>query len=256
MWSIVPNLFLPLAKKAKIGGKAGALLDILESGGQKAAPLSEQALRQLRSDILNGALAPGQQLKLDALKDHYGFSSSPLREALNRLGAENLVINEERRGFFVGAISIADIQEITRLRILLEPEALGDAITNGDDAWEAAIISTHYRLERVQNRLTSGQPFILDRDWASLHEEFHHALLAACSSPKLLQIRTTLFYQAERYWHLWASNNTTPANRGSNHERLLDAVLQRDIVRSTDLLKNHISQTTEIVVKYMAQENN
>jgi DNA-binding GntR family transcriptional regulator len=231
------------------------LLDLLESGGQKAAPLSEQALKQLRSDILNGALAPGRQLKLDALKDHYGFSSSPLREALNRLCAENLVSNEERRGFFVAPISIDDIQEITRLRILLEPEALGDAINHGDDAWEAAIIASHYRLERIESRFTSQQPFILNREWADLHGEFHHSLLAASSSPKLLQMRTTLFYQAARYWHLWAHNTATPANRGSNHEQLLEAVLTRDIQRSTDLLKNHIFQTTKIVVKYMAQEN-
>ena len=231
------------------------MLDILESGGQKAAPLSEQALQQLRSDILNGTLAPGRQLKLDVLKDHYGFSSSPLREALNRLCAESLVSNEERRGFFVAPISIEDIQEITRLRLLLEPEALGEAIADGDDAWEAAIISAHYRLERVENRLTSQQPFILDSDWAELHEEFHRALLAASTSPKLLQMRTTLFYQATRYWHLWARNTPKPAKRGSNHERLLEAVLTRDIQRSTDLLKNHISQTTEIVVKYMSQEN-
>jgi len=67
-------------------------------------------------------------------------------------------------------------------------------------------------------------------------------------------MRTTLFYQAARYWHLWARDNVAPAKRGSNHERLRDAVLARDLQRSTDLLKIHISQTTEIVVKYMAQE--
>ena len=210
---------------------------------------------QLRRDILSGVLSPGRQLKLDTLKDQYGFSSSPQREALNRLCAESLVSNEERRGFFVTPVSIEDLQEITRLRILLEPEALADAIANGDDAWEAAIISAHYRLERVENRLTSQQPFILNNEWASLHEEFHRALLAASDSPKLLQIRTTLFYQATRYWHLWARNTTKPSNRGSNHDKLLEAVLARDTQRSTDLLKNHVFQTTEIVVKYMSQEN-
>ena len=166
-----------------------------------------------------------------------------------------MVSIEERRGFFVAPVSIQDIQEITRLRILLEPEALGEAISHGDDAWEAAIISAHYRLERAESRLTSQQPFILDIEWATLHEDFHRALLAASTSPKLLQMRTTLFHQAARYWHLWARNTATPANRGSNHERLRDAVLARDLQRSTELLKIHISQTTEIVVKYMTLEN-
>ena len=98
------------------------------------------------------------------------------------------------------------------------------------------------------------KPFILDAEWADLHREFHQSLLAACNSPKLLHMRETLFYQAERYWHLWAMNHPAPPSRGSNHDRLRDAVLERDIVRSSDLLKNHISQTTEIVVKYLEQE--
>jgi DNA-binding GntR family transcriptional regulator len=231
---------------------------LLEIAGDKAAPLSEQAILCLRSDILSGTLAPGLQLKLDRLKDHYGFSSSPLREALNRLAADGLVVIEDRRGFFVAPISIDDIREITRLRQLLEPEALSDSISNGDDAWEAQIISAHYRLERQEQRLknngASEKPFILGAEWADLHREFHQSLLAACNSPKLLHMRETLFYQAERYWHLWAMNHPAPPSRGSNHDRLRDAVLERDIVRSSDLLKNHISQTTEIVVKYLEQE--
>jgi len=194
---------------------------------------------------------PGLQLKLDILKDHYRFSSSPLREALNRLTAEGLVINEDRRGFFVAPVSVQDLREITRLRCLLEPEALGEAIEKGDDAWEAQIIAAHYRLERAQSRVTSGAPFISDTEWASLHQDFHSALLAGCQSQKLLQMRTTLLYQAERYWHLWANANPSPANQGSNHERLRDAVLARDLVRSSDLLISHISQTTEIVIKYL-----
>jgi len=226
----------------------------LEASGEKAAPLSEQALIRLRNDILNGTLAPALQLKLDTLKEHYGFSSSPLREALSKLTADGLVINEDRRGFFVAPVSIEDIREITRLRCLLEPEALSEAIVKGNDAWEANIIAAHYRLERAQSRLTSGAPFISDIEWATLHQEFHNALLASCQSQKLLTMRTTLFYQAERYWQLWANANPSPANQGSNHERLRDAVLARDNVRSSKLLKSHISNTTEIVVKYLEEK--
>jgi GntR family carbon starvation induced transcriptional regulator len=140
----------------------GEISLLLEVNGEKSAPLSEQALLRLRTDILKGTLVPKFQLKLDVLRLHYGFSSSPLREALNRLAAEGLVVIEDRRGFFVAPISITDVQEITRLRCLLEPEALKDAISNGDDAWEASIIASHYRLERLESRLTSGNPYISD----------------------------------------------------------------------------------------------
>ena len=226
---------------------------MLEINGEKSAPLSEQALLRLRNDILKSTLAPGLQLKLDALKIHYGFSSSPLREALNRLVAEGLVLIEDRRGFFVAPISITDVQEITQLRCLLEPEALKEAISDGDDTWEANIIASHYRLERLESRLVSNNPYVSDIEWASLHHEFHDALLAACKFEKLLKMRTTLFYQAQRYWHTWANAHPNPINRGSNHDKLRDAVLDRDVAKASELLLNHITQTTNIVVKYLKQ---
>ena len=226
---------------------------MLEINGEKSAPLSEQALLRLRNDILKSTLAPGLQLKLDALKIHYGFSSSPLREALNRLVAEGLVLIEDRRGFFVAPISITDVQEITRLRCLLEPEALKEAISDGNDTWEANIIASHYRLERLESRLVGNNPYVSDIEWASLHHEFHDALLAACKFEKLLKMRTTLFYQAQRYWHTWANAHSNPINRGSNHDKLRDAVLDRDVAKASELLVNHITQTTNIVVKYLKQ---
>ena len=227
---------------------------MLDINGVKSAPLSEQALLRLRNDILQSLLAPGLQLKLESLKAHYGFSSSPLREALNRLVAEGLVTMEDRRGFFVAPISIGDLSEITRLRCLLEPEALNNSITNGDEAWEAQIIASYYRLERAESRLTGKNPYISDIEWASLHQDFHDTLIAACEHEKLLQIRTTLFYQAQRYWHTWANANPHPKNRGSNHNKLRDAALNRDIIGASKLIKKHISQTTEIVIRYL--ENN
>ena len=224
---------------------------MLDIHGAKSAPLSEQALLRLRNDILKSVLEPGSQLKLDKLKTHYGFSSSPLREALNRLVAEGLVMMEDRRGFFVAPISISDLNEITRLRCLLEPEALNNSILNGDDAWEAQIIASYYRLERAESRLTGKNPYISDIEWASLHQDFHDTLIAACEYQQLLQIRTTLFYQAQRYWHRWAISNPQPANRGSKHNKLRDAVLGRDIISASNLIKKHISQTTEIVIKHL-----
>ena len=224
---------------------------MLDGETAKAAPLSEQALMRIRQDILAGSLPASSQLKLDALTIYYGFSSSPIREALNRLVSEGLVINEDRRGFFVAPISIHDLEEITRLRCLLEPEALENSIKNGDDAWEANIIACYYRLERQEERLIDIGSFISDREWSSLHHEFHASLLAACEYEKLLQMRTTFFYQSERYWYLWANATPNPRNKGSNHDRLRDAVLDRNIERAKHLIRNHISQTTEIVVKYL-----
>tara|TARA_B110000444_G_scaffold237521_1_gene250347 strand:+ start:2171 stop:2854 length:684 start_codon:yes stop_codon:yes gene_type:complete len=227
---------------------------VLETSGSKTIPLSEQALMRLRYDILNGSLSPGSQLKLDKLINHYGFSSSPLREALSRLSVEGLVIIEDRRGFFVSDVSIADIEEITKLRLILESEALRESITKGGDEWEANVVSCGYRLERYENRISSQNPFISDSEWASLHFDFHNSLLSGCTSTRLLKLRTTLFYQAERYWHIWANENPSPTNRGSNHKRIQETVLGRDIDGSLKLIKRHIENTTKIVIQSLLDQ--
>jgi DNA-binding GntR family transcriptional regulator len=63
--------------------------------------------KRLRGDILAGRLAPGQKLRLDALRGDYGASVSTLREVLNRLVTEELVLAEGQRGFEVAPISRA-----------------------------------------------------------------------------------------------------------------------------------------------------
>ncbi|MBT5428529.1 MAG: GntR family transcriptional regulator [Rhodospirillaceae bacterium] len=226
---------------------------MLETSSSKTVPLTEQALMRLRYDILNGSLLPGLQLKLDKLINHYGFSSSPLREALSRLSVEGLVKIEDRRGFFVSEVSIADIEEITKLRLILEPEALRESITKGDDEWETNIISCGYRLEKYENRISSQNPFISDSEWASLHFDFHNSLLGGCTSARLLKLRTTLFYQAERYWHIWANANPDPTNRGSNHKRIQETVLDRNIDGSLKLIIRHIESTTKIVIQHLLE---
>ncbi len=114
-----------------------------------AATVSEQAFLSLRRDVLQGEHPPGAKLKLELLQVQYGFSSSPLREALNRLAQEGLVRADERRGFRVAPISAEDMADITRMRLMIDVPALRDAIASGDDAWEAALVASFHRLERL-----------------------------------------------------------------------------------------------------------
>ena len=149
-------------------------------------PLVDQAFQRLRKDVLTGTYAAGAKLKVEDLQAAYGFSSSPLREALSRLSQEGLVRADERRGFRVAPLSPEDLQDITRMRLMLDVPALREAIEHGDDAWEAAIVAAYYRLEKVESRLPDG-PVILDEEWSGLHRDFHAALLAACPSQRQLR---------------------------------------------------------------------
>ncbi|MGO7668283.1 GntR family transcriptional regulator, partial [Rhizobium ruizarguesonis] len=61
----------------------------------------------MRADIIFGRLAPGQKLKLESLKEYYETSISTLREVLNRLSSEGLVVAEGQKGFEVSPVSVS-----------------------------------------------------------------------------------------------------------------------------------------------------
>jgi DNA-binding GntR family transcriptional regulator len=213
-------------------------------------PLSEMAYRALRSDILQGSIEPGSKLKIDELQQRYQYSSSPLREALNRLTAEQFVTADERRGFRAARTSLADLRDITKFRVILEASAFGEAISQGTDEWEAGIVAALHRLEALENVLPRDTRS-LDGVWIERHKSFHIALIAACGSSRLLATCSAMFDHSQRYRTLWAQRRSAPRNAGAEHRRLADAALRRDKNAGPELLCEHIQKTADQVAKFL-----
>ena len=213
-------------------------------------PLSEVAYQALRGKILRCEFEPGEKLKIDTLQRDHGLSSSPLREALNRLVTEGLVRADERRGFWAAPVSVADLRDVTRLRLMLDCEALEESIKRGDDAWEARIVSAQHWLVKIEGRAEQARantPLTLNADWSVRHKDFHMALLSASSSPKLLGLCSGLFDQAERYRRLSMRYRKEPRHKSAEHRRIMDAVIGRDKAAALALLREHTSRTAENV---------
>ena len=114
-----------------------------------ARTLASQAQELLRKDILSGQLAPGQRLRTKDLQARYGLGLSPLRESLQRLSAEGMVVNDAQRGFAVAPVSVAELEDLTLARTSLESVMLPMAITKGSADWEAEILAAFHRLSRT-----------------------------------------------------------------------------------------------------------
>jgi DNA-binding GntR family transcriptional regulator len=212
-----------------------------KSTTQAGQTLSEQAFQRLRRDVIGGAHAPGVKLKVDELQAAYGYSSSPLREALNRLVQEGLVKTDDRRGFRVAQISSEDLADLTHMRLLVEVPALRLAIELGDDAWEATAVAAAHRLERAEAQLGEG-PLVLDDAWSQVHRAFHMSLLAGCPSKRQLALCASLFDQAERY-RRFSARHRVGRSKNREHKRLLEAVLKRDADTACALLAEHTQST-------------
>jgi DNA-binding transcriptional MocR family regulator len=111
---------------------------VMSGIGVNSETAGEKAYRRLRGDIIVGRLAPSQKLRLEPLKAAYGISVSTLRELLNRLTSEGLVVAESSRGFEVAPVSADNFKELANLRLLLESHALQRSFALGDMDWEGA----------------------------------------------------------------------------------------------------------------------
>jgi DNA-binding GntR family transcriptional regulator len=217
---------------------------------RKAVPLSEQAYQALRSAILAGQYRPGDKLKIDLLQESLTISSSPLREALNRLVAEGLVTSDDRRGFRASSVSEQDLLDLTAARVVCEPGALAAAIRHGNDVWESRIVAAHHRLEWAEKRIAESGMARND-DWTARHKDFHMALISECGSERLLGTCSNLFDQAERYRRLSVQLRRQPRDISAEHNDLMQAVLERRAEKATELLVCHITQTTDHLVAHM-----
>src|SRR5713101_8367269 len=86
--------------------------------GEEAATFD--VLSQMREDILCCVLKPNQRLRFGELRQRYGTSVGTLREALSHLVSEGLARTEAGRGFTVAPVSLADILDLSELRVYLE----------------------------------------------------------------------------------------------------------------------------------------
>ena len=84
---------------------------------RQATSVGDEGYGRIRTDIIFGRLKPGQRLRLDSLKQDYRLSIATLREILNRLTSDRLVLAEGKRGFEVAPISMEDLKELGELRL-------------------------------------------------------------------------------------------------------------------------------------------
>ncbi len=207
--------------------------------------LTEVAIERLIADIVAGARGPGEKLRIERLKQQYGIGASPLREALARLTAQGFVTNESRKGFRVAPMSQEDLEEITRVRQMIEIDAFRRAIEFGDSEWEIGLVSAFTRLKIVAKRHALDD--FASPDLSRAHREFHRALIAACRSPRLLQLQGVLYEQAQRYRHLTFKNMNDVNHFIGRHEPLVEAAVTRDADAGTAALSAHLRLIIETV---------
>ena len=216
------------------------------SRGRGDETLTERAASMIERDILAGRLVPGLRLAVQTLSATYAIGTTPVREGLSRLVARGIVTAIGQRGFRVADVSRSDLEDITRVRILVETEALAASVARGGDAWEVGIVAALHHLRLCLDRSTDCMPEgseAFDR----CHKAFHRALLAGCGSERLLALHDDLYFQAYRYRRVMMNRLNEPQRFFATHQALADLVLARQGEAATASLARHLRQTVETV---------
>ena len=90
----------------------------------RAGTLASSVYDEMRNDILSGELPPGEKLRVEYMRTRYGVGASPIREALNRLSVDGVVLRVDQKGFRVAEVSVAELDELIKTRCWLEETAL------------------------------------------------------------------------------------------------------------------------------------
>lgn len=100
----------------------------------KKQSLVDQIYSSLREDILGLKFPMGSRLNVNELQEELGVSSTPLREALNRLQQDGLVVLEANVGASVLTLDAHDVAEIDELAFALQSAAVRFSLERGDQA--------------------------------------------------------------------------------------------------------------------------
>lgn len=217
---------------------------------------TSKVLEQLQADILSGVFAPEEKLQMDSLRERYGMSVGPLREALAKLSVNGFVRIEEQCGFCVAPLSLKELEEIYSLRAHIEDLALELAIHNGDTNWEAGILSSWHSFSKyIDPRINKNVDPI---KWDQLQRTFLFSLVKSCDSEWLLKIRELLYDQAARYRvaSMYASNEDEAGMLDciENGERLVAAVLARNVREACKVSREAFSRATQIVAEVLKKK--
>jgi GntR family carbon starvation induced transcriptional regulator len=208
--------------------------------------LSERAAGLVEQDIIAGVLAPGARLGIVDLVQRYEIGATPLREGLSRLISRGLIVGIGQRGFRVADVSRDDLLDITRMRTVVEIEALRLAIAHGNDTWEAGVLGALHQMrrhiERTGDDFREGAP-----DFDKLHKAFHTSLLAACGSRRLLTAHSDLYDQAYRYRRVMMRALGSGEEFITVHQSLADRVLARNLDGAQAMLRSHLHSTLDYV---------
>lgn len=211
--------------------------------------LIERTYAALRDDIIEGRLAPGSRLRVEHLRTQYAVGAGTLREALTRLVSDALASTEGQRGFRVAPIALEELEDLTRLRVHIETDALRQSIRHGGPAWRRELTAAYEAVSAVEQPLTPERR----RPWEALNLRFHEALLSGHASPWTLRVLRLLGRHSERYRSYAMGLPGSERDVHAEHTQIHEFAMAGQEARAALALEAHIRATPDLLVRALRE---
>lgn len=190
--------------------------------------------------ILLGSLPPGTRLLQADIAAQLSLSTTPVREALQRLSTEGLVRIDAHRGAIVRGLNVDELTEVYELRMVLEPLAIRKAVHLITEPELARAAELCDRMDEL-----TGDPAA----WAEANRDFHAVLAEAARSPYLNEILQGLRNKAMPYVRLsMGLQDTFHGAANAEHRQLVEACRDRDPDRAARIELAHLTTTRDLTM--------
>ena len=203
--------------------------------------VTDSVVKALRAMIVSGEIAPGDRIPTKDLQERFSISHIPIREALRRLEAEQLVVNIPRRSAIAAPVSRHQVFEIYDVRRMIEPEIAYRAVQTMTEDHVADVQRRLIALDKLTERSDFGNKFI------AADRAFHWAILEPAVSAVAAPILDQLWQMSQRYIRIAISQMTTVDRTHEQHHEIWDAMTARDAPKVRDALRAHLSLTQTVL---------
>ncbi|UXX83624.1 GntR family transcriptional regulator [Roseovarius pelagicus] len=193
-------------------------------------------------DLVRGKLRPNQKITIRGLADALGTSSTPVRDAVQRLLQDNALDQRSVRDVRVPVLSTGQYMEISRMRVELE----------GLAAAKAAEVAAGRDVARLQRIIARNEEAIAADRWpqaAELNQQFHFALAEIAQMPVLLDTLHRLWL---RMGPLIASYYASAQeDMVQQHHAIVSACERRDPDAARAAMRADIKGSREGIIAYI-----
>ncbi len=198
---------------------------------QQSTPMIIAA--QVREAIARGDFPPGAQMYETQLAQQLGVSRGPLREGLQRLTQEGLLVAIRHRGLFVVELTPDNVRDMYLAREAIERCAVAVVVARAPVAAADALEPVLAQMLQAAER---GDP----REVGECDIRFHEVLVAQSGSERLVHLHLTQVVEARICIHSLGSTHEDEMHRVREHRAIADAIRTGDVEQADRLLRRHM----------------